>query len=39
MEKPENEKTEWITFSEAIMVIGVVWSIAWVLVEFIKAAQ
>jgi hypothetical protein len=38
MTEDKNEKTEMVTFPEAITVIGVVWAIAWVLVELIKRA-
>ena len=38
MEKEKEEKTEMVTLPEAITIIGVVWAIAWVLVELIKGA-
>jgi len=32
----EKERTEILTFPEAIAIVGVVWAIAWAIVELIK---
>ncbi|KKN05324.1 hypothetical protein LCGC14_1088450 [marine sediment metagenome] len=34
----KEEKTEMVTLSEAITVIGVIWAIAWVFVTLINEA-